>query len=173
MAVTYETIATTSLGSNSTSVVFSSISSAYTDLVLVIRAGTEHSNNGSRGYIQFNSDTSTSNTNYSNNYIATISTPATTSGKDVSQQFIAYGVVGNNTDNFAQFNIDIMDYNNTNKYKTILSRGSNPNASGNGSLRATVGMWRSTSAISSITLTCDSGGYRTNSVFTLYGIKAA
>jgi hypothetical protein len=60
MAITYEPIATTTLGSAAADVTFTSISGTYTDLVLV--AVTQIGSSGDYLGVQFNSDTGT---NYS------------------------------------------------------------------------------------------------------------
>lgn len=172
MPSTYVSIGTTSLTSTTDTVTFSSIPNTYTDLVLIAQVSTAHSNNGARLYMQFNTDTSTSNTNYSNHFMRGDGTTASAS-KDTGQPHIAYGQAGNSTDNFNTMIVNIMNYSNSSTYKTILSKSANTSTEANGSLRWTAGMWQNTNAITTITLTCDTGGHRANSTFTLYGIKAA
>jgi hypothetical protein len=66
--------------------------------------------------------------------------------------------------------IDILDYANTNKYKTARSlRGYDANGSGNMSLIS--GLWMNTAAISNITLTARGGSVDQYTTFALYGIK--
>jgi hypothetical protein len=66
--------------------------------------------------------------------------------------------------------MDILDYANTNKYKTTRAlEGYDANGSGNVSL--TSGLWQSTSAINSITITAV-GTFNQYSQFALYGVKA-
>ena len=160
---TYEAIATQTLGSNTQFVTFSSISGTYTDLVLVFVGTSTHTDNGSRGYIQFNSDTGT---NYSDTILQWDGTTAT-SLRDTSASSIAYGRIGNS--GLSQANISIQNYSNSTTNKTILSRQSSLAAQHS---RATVGLWRNTNAITSITLSCD-GSYTSGSTFSLYGIRAA
>ena len=86
MPTTYEPIATTTLGSAQTSVTFSSISGAYTDLVLVINAG----NSGGTGYgiaLQCNNDTGS---NYSFTQLYGTGSAAT-STRSTSTTFLAGG----------------------------------------------------------------------------------
>jgi hypothetical protein len=67
--------------------------------------------------------------------------------------------------------IDILDYQNTNKYKTLRNLGG-IDSNGTGDITFVSGSWRSTSAVSSITLTV--GGGTTFNQYTqaaLYGIK--
>jgi hypothetical protein len=68
---------------------------------------------------------------------------------------------------------DILDYTNTNKYKTVRSlSGHDQNGSGYVTLMS--GSWRNTAAITSITILRDSGGANLTqySQFALYGIKS-
>ena len=68
--------------------------------------------------------------------------------------------------------IDILDYANTNKYKTLrVLTGIDVNGSG-GYVQLSSGLWQSSSAITSITLT-NSTNYTTATQFALYGIKGA
>jgi hypothetical protein len=131
--------------------------------LLVFVGTSNHADNGSRGYIQFNGD---SGSNYSNTYLQWNGSSAN-SGRDSSATVIAYGRVGNS--GLSQANISIQNYTNSTTYKTILSRQGSLAASDS---RATVGLWRNTAAITSITLSCDSS-YVAGSTFTLYGIQAA
>jgi hypothetical protein len=62
-----------------------------------------------------------------------------------------------------------MNYSNTTTFKTMLNRSNVP-STGTG---ATVGLWRNTAAISSLTITSESGNLQSGSTFTLYGILKA
>ncbi len=66
--------------------------------------------------------------------------------------------------------LDIIDYADTSKYKT--ARGfSGSDRNGAGSIFLISGLWLSTSAISTITLTADGTNWTTSTTFALYGIK--
>jgi hypothetical protein len=65
---------------------------------------------------------------------------------------------------------DILDYADTNKYKTSRSITS-WDGNGTGVVFFYSGNWRSTSAISTVTLTASTGSFTANSSFALYGIK--
>ena len=163
MAATYEPIATTTLGSAAASYTFSSIPSTYTDLVLV--ASTKNSVVTVNGlFIRYNGDTST---NYSSTYLYGNGTSAVSSRNSSQTQ----GIVGwDGTTNFTPTIISIQNYANATTYKTALSRSNEPSAR----VAAWVSLWRSTSAITSITLTSESpANFAIGSTFTLYGIKAA
>jgi hypothetical protein len=66
--------------------------------------------------------------------------------------------------------IDILDYANTNKYKTTrLINGRDQN--GSGFIWFNSGLWQNTNAITSLTFTAQNGNYAQYSSFALYGIK--
>jgi hypothetical protein len=68
--------------------------------------------------------------------------------------------------------VDILDYIDTSKYKTVrVLAGADMNGAG-GTVEFSSGNWRSTSAVTSITI-FTSGSFASNSHFALYGIKAA
>jgi hypothetical protein len=63
-----------------------------------------------------------------------------------------------------------MSYANTNVFKTALIAG----GLGSTEVNRHVGLWRSTSAVTSVGLLLNgSGNFKTGSTFSLYGIKAA
>ncbi len=69
--------------------------------------------------------------------------------------------------------IDILDYANTNKYKTLRSLGG-LDANGSGQVYYRSGLWMSNNAITSLTIGIDDGGnFAINTTFALYGIKRA
>ena len=163
MTVTYEKIATTTLGSAAATVTFSSISGSYTDLVLIIH-GTNSASTDDVA-LQFNGDTST---NYSRTFIEGTGS-AVSSGRSSS---LVAAVGGGYVASSANFNsiYNIMNYSNTTTYKTQISRGNNPT----GNLYATVSLWRNTAAINSILIKwySSTGQYGVGTTLTLYGIKA-
>jgi len=166
MASTYEKIATTTLGSAAADVTFSSISGAYTDLVLICSIlGT--SGVTSNVVTRVNGDTGS---NYSSTYLyGTGSTAASGRQTNSTHIFIAqlngYAV----TNQPMPIIVNFQNYSNTNTYKTILSRG---NSAGT-DVMTDVGLWRSTSAINSITVKFDVGNLQSGSTATLYGILKA
>lgn len=165
MAITYEPIATYTATGSVATYTFSSISSAYTDLVLIINAkGASSSNNR----IQFNGDTAN---NYSR-IIAYGTGSVTFSGTTSNFANIPIdGIASLDTSNFNYNSVtSIQNYANSTTFKTTLTRANNA-ATGTD---VNVGTWRSTAAITSVTIfTSDSGNYASGSTFTLYGIKAA
>lgn len=163
MPATYEPIATTTLGSAQASVDLTSIPSTYTDLVLVLN-GKYASTADASPALRFNSDTSS---NYSETGLDGNGTSAS-SFRDSNMTFMPAGSMSADQST-SIFNI--MNYSNTTTYKTVISRGNTSTYR----VRAYAGIWRSTSAINSITILANAGGinFASGSTFTLYGIKAA
>ena len=160
---TYEPIATNTLNSAAASVTFSSISGSYTDLIIVCNAkGT--SSQSVR--MQFNSDTGT---NYSSTQLsATTGDNLVNSTRftSVDEIRIGYYQSGLSLTDFLPCIIQIQNYSNSTTYKTALSRSAQQ-------VVATVGLWRSTSAITAVKLYPASGNFTSGSIFTIYGIAAA
>ena len=160
MTVTYDSIATTTLSAGTATVTFSSIPATYTDLRLIVSGSTSASDNT---VIRVNGDTAS---NYSSTYLGGNGTAAS-SGRFSSQTYAILGYVGSGNQMVEQF--DFMNYSNTTTNKTILCRSSSSTVWVEGS----VGLWRSTAAINSITiLFFSSATFNTGTRFTLYGIKA-
>ncbi len=154
-------MASATLGAATTSVTFSSIPSTYTDLVVVANAATP--SGGTVFSVRFNSDTGS---NYSATRLGGTGT-TTFSDRSSSATSIAATILRSSSEPDGTYIIHIQNYANTNTYKTCLIRG---NATQVG---VTAGLWRSTSAITSISF----GGEFTadviaGSTFNLYGILA-
>ena len=162
MPSTYTPIATQTLGSATATVTFSSISGAYTDLILVINATTT---SGADGLLRVNGDTG-------NNYSQTILLGTGSSAGSVrysnrdSLYLDYYGLTAGTINMNAV--VQYMNYSNTTTYKTILTRENNAAIS----TEAHVSLWRSTSAITSISILTGST-WVAGSTFTLYGVKSA
>ena len=159
---TYVAIASTTISSTITEVTFSSISSAYTDLVLVL-APTAGSLADTA--MQFNSDTGS---NYSRMYLTGNGTAAS-SGRNSGDTRIRLSYFGGTGGSAGVQIINIMNYSNANTNKTILNRNSNANYGTD----ANIGLWRNTSAINTVRIFCDGGGNWTAGFVSLYGIAAA
>lgn len=164
MAATYEPIATTTLSNGTTqSVTFSSISGSYTDLVLVCSAS--NATSARNLLLRLNSDTGT---NYSNTRIFGDGSAAY-SDRDTSTTYMYIGINGNSTTDFTTHIINLQNYSNSTTYKTAIARSSYATAY----VDSYVGLWRNTSAITSIEITTGAVNWRSGSTFTLYGITAA
>lgn len=163
MAATYEAIATQTLGSAAATITFSSIAASWTDLRLVLSGVTDGSGKAIR--FRYNGDT---NINYSYTNIAGNGSSAYSNRAGAS-----YILTNDGTSTTAPslIEIDIFSYASS-TYKTCLCTGSE-DQNGAGQLVKTVGLWRDTSAINSISIFVSSGNFATGTTATLYGIKAA
>ena len=165
MAVTYEKIATQTLGSAAASVTFSSISGAYTDIVLVAILGC--SAGGNRAYWRVNGSSAS---DYGKIYLLGDGTQAATSESAGETESYIFDGIAVSTTLKGTLIQHYQNYSNTNMFKQVLSRCSNP---GSGTMMVG-GVWRQNTAITSIVFTpTGSANWITGSTFTLYGILAA
>jgi hypothetical protein len=168
----YESIQTTTVGSGGTSTItFSSIPSTYKHLQIRILNRSTRADAADAIALRFNSDSAA---NYSWHYLRGDGTSAG-SGGSVSQNEInvSYDFAASTASSgiFGVGIIDILDYANTNKNKTIRSFVGN-DRSGAGAVGLCSGNWRSTSATTSLTLTSYFGAtFDQYSSFALYGVK--
>lgn len=166
----YESIATVTIGSGgSSSITFSSIPQTYTHLQ--IRATARSSTAGTQVFLypQYNGDTGN---NYTIHYIQGngSSAGATAYAPTAGNFAIDTPAASANANVFGSAVIDILDYTNTNKYKTMRSLTGYDN-NGSGFVDFMSGLWTNTAAITSITI---SGGTIVQySSFALYGIRGA
>lgn len=168
MAKTYEPIATTTLGSAAASYTFSSIAGTYTDLVIVAANLVATSGNPNVN-LTYNGDTAT---NYSSTNLEGTGAAAQSSRRTSVASITEGNNVSLGGSNPSAIIYNVMNYSNTTTYKTVLVRNSELSTTYSGT-GATVGLWRSTAAITSVTLTIGGGTFAAAATFTLYGIKAA
>jgi hypothetical protein len=174
----YESIATTLVGSGGTSTItFSSIPSTFKHLQLRVTAQTNRGTYGiDEGSMRFNSD---SGNNYSYHFLygdgSAASAVASTSETKIAT---GTGSLGTTTaSNFGINIIDILDYTSVNKNKTVRILGGTDQNGLVGGLGGRVGLtsgawFNSGTAISSITITpANSSLFSQYSSFALYGIK--
>jgi hypothetical protein len=171
-ASSFESIATTTVGASSVSSIdFNSISGTYKHLQLRILAKTDRALNRDGIVIRFNSDSGNSYTRH-----GLYGDGAATGAEGTSaatNNTIAYRASGNSsaTNIFGAIIIDLLDYSNTNKYKTMRSLGG-VDLNGSGEIDFYSGLWLSTSAITSINLAPAVGtNFLQYSSFALYGVK--
>jgi len=163
----YESIATQTVGiGGTTSLTFSSIPSTYKHLQL--RMLTQLSVGNGEIDLQFNSDTG-SNYGYHRIY-GNGSSAVAEWGTSTTQATVGYYASASNVFNGGV--VDILDYTNTNKYKTIRTL-SGMDTNGGGLILFDSSAWRSTSSITSITVFSKDGArpLAQYSSYALYGIK--
>ena len=164
----YDSIATTTLTGSQASITFSSIPATYTHLQIRGIMG-DAGTGGVSGQIQFNSDTGN---NYSTHFI-TGTNSVISSNADASTSSIYINAWRQGSNVFGAVILDILDYANTNTYKTTRSLGGGDANGATGFTRFVTGNWRSTSAITSITIFQNNGNLTQYSSLALYGIKGA
>ena len=167
MAITYTPIATQTLSSATTSVTFSSISGTYTDLKFVIIAGQTPLNENMRW--RYNSDTGG---NYAYTQILGNGTTASSSRSNSSVTGLQLSGDLGGSAIASLIKIDIMNYSNTTTHKPSLTRFDSIQKS---RTQLNIGLWMSTSAITSVTFDFTNGTdtFVAGSTFSLFGIKAA
>jgi len=165
----FDALATVTLSTAAASVTFAGIPTGYKHLQ--IRALARNSVVGDSFGIQFNSDATASYTRHelsgfgstANAYASTGLTQITAIG------FEGYSSVTANT--FGSSVIDILDYTNITKNKTVRSL-TGYDYNGGGGVGLVSGLWINTGAITSIVLNQgNSGNFVANSTFALFGVK--
>jgi len=164
MPLTYEPIATTTLGSDQSTVEFTSISQAFTDL-LIIKTGQQ--NNTSNMGLRVGSGTVDTGNNYSGTQIFGQG-GSTTSDRFTNNSQFVINFANSSADDIVSI-IHIMNYSNTTTNKTILVRNSNAA----NYVSAYVQLHRSTNSINRLEFRNFTNGLKSGSTFTLYGIKSA
>lgn len=159
----YESIATVNVGAGgSSSIAFSSIPSTYTHLQVRSLANNSTLTNI---WMRINSD---SGANYATHYLNGDGSSASASNYINQGDGIFYGY--NTAVQSCAAVLDLLDYANTNKFKTTRSL-TGFDANGSGQIYLWSGLWRSTSAVNSLTIYPGGGTFTQYSSFALYGIK--
>lgn len=164
MPLTYDKIITTTLSANTSDVTLSSIPATYTDLILIIN-GSFTSSENSFG-MRFNGDTTAA---YSSTALYTDGTTTTSLRfSNTSRMYVGRASSTSSTTNSTSI-IHIQNYSSTAINKSIICRCGSPTIS-----MEQVAMWRSTSAVSSITIAhfdfIGTPQISAGTTFTLYGI---
>lgn len=163
-ATDFESISTVTVGGGgASSITFSSIPATYQHLQI---RGIAKTSNLGWVQVKFNSD---SGANYSQHELRGDGSSATAAGSastSLMQVFLQ------NASQVASGVIDILDYANTSKYKTIRTLGGfDDNGASTGYITLTSGNWRNTNAITDITINHSTSSFTQYSQFALYGIK--
>lgn len=164
---------------SSRTITFSNIPQNYQHLQLRIMGKYTYSTlaNSTSGSMSFNGDTAS---NYGFHRLTGNGSSVTASGSinqsDISIDNIAASSNATNANIMGVAIVDIHDYTSTTKNKTVRNFTGFDNNSGttNSNLFLSSGLWRSTAAITSITITCDTTfAWTTASTFALYGFIGA
>jgi hypothetical protein len=160
---TYIPLATITLGSADSSIVFSSIPATYRDLVLVQNS---KMTSGTSLYssLTLNGD---SGSNYSSINMVGLGSGTPTSGTGAGQP-ASYPNFGQleSTSEFMLAVLQFFDFSATDKHKSMLFRANLASQNVN----AIASRWANTAAITSITITANGSTFAIGSTFSLYGI---
>jgi len=166
-------IATKTLNSATSSIVFNNIPQTFTHLqIRAFGRGDVSFSSGLSFYVQLNGDATAANYNlhalFGEGSSAYSSSSLSTGTLSLQQVFADLGAT---TGIFGVGICDLLDYTNTNKYKTARFIGGHDN---NGSGRASFGSgcWFSTAAINQVTISTD-GNLVAGTTVQLYGITTA
>ncbi len=170
----YESIATVIVGSGGSSEInFTSIPQGYAHLQIrgINRLSTTGTGTLST-IMQFNSDTGS---NYTSSHVlygtgASV-LAAASSASQTSMVMVNTPKDGNTASAFSNFVCDILDYADTNKYKTIRCLGGYDGNDTNGIITFRSSAWMNTNAVTSIKLLPSNDNFIQYSKFALYGIK--
>jgi len=169
---TYEQIATQLVTSSVSSVIFSSIPATYKHLQIRFTCKSSSSGAAIDSWLRFNSD---SGANYASHWIrGTGSAMSSSNYLPGNEILLKYGSISSNDSRFAGGIIDLLDYANTSKNKTVRSFQGAIFGSSDQSVVLNSGLWRNTTAVTSIEYIANGGATRTiesGSRFSLYGIK--
>jgi FlaG/FlaF family flagellin (archaellin) len=167
MPATYEPIASVTLAADASSLTFGSSNSlpqTYTDLILVCQQF--QSVGGYPVSVRANGD---SGSNYSFTHLKGNGTTAS-SNRYSSQTLWQFDFESSSsTTAYTISIIQFMSYSNSNVFKTALSSAGRAG----GGVDRSVGLWRSTAAITQLDVLLASGNFKSGSTFSLFGIRGA
>ena len=166
MANTYTLIASNTLGSNTTTVTFSSIPNTYTDLCFLISA--RSTDTGGGDYVLARPNNATTNFTFRN--LASYDSSSPVSENGTLEFYTPIPAAGATTNTFGSTHIYIPNYNSSN-YKSASQEGVNEQNSSLGALMLNANLWSNTAAITSFTLVCLFANFAQYSTARLYGIK--
>ena len=157
---------------NNAQIVFNNIPQIYQDLMIVVSARSAGSSSTGSIEGRFNGDTGS---NYSWTWMQGNGTSAI-SGRGSNATVLVLGrAAGSSTASnfFCTAVTHILNYSNTSTNKTVIERGAD-DQNGSGVVEMWISLWRSTAAITSITMaTPGQTNFAAGSTATLYGIRAA
>lgn len=163
----YESIATINGNGSTATITFSSIPATYSHLQVRVMARVAAG--GQDLTVRFNGDTAS---NYARHRLTGSGSAAAAAGVASTTGITTLGLATMPTtaNIYAVSIIDILDYANTNKNKTVRML-SGQDSNGSGGIELTSGLWVNTVAVDSLTIFAGSSNFPTAASFALYGIK--
>ena len=175
MAATYNLIASQVLGSNTSSVTFSSIPQTYSDLIIKQSGRSDYASVLDNPTLQYNSDTtSTSSYIQIRGANSTVQSYKTQNNTYPNTDIGLLDAANNTASTFSSTEIYIPNYTlGSNTQSSVFSVSEN-NATTGYYISLQSALWRGTSAITTITFRTQYGtNFVTNSSFYLYGLKSS
>ena len=170
-ASSYESIATTTVGAGGTaSITFSSIPSTYTHLQVRIlgKSGYTGGTGPDNFDIRFNSDST--QTNYNRHLIRGNGSNAAALYSNDNVIVACISTSGDNADTYGGVVLDVLDYANTNKFKTTRVLGGVELNTTDGHIVFQSVLWRNTAAINTLYV-APGNQWAADTSVALYGIK--
>ncbi len=168
----YESIATVTVGSGgSSTITFSSIPGTFSHLQIRAISRKSSAGGGDGIFIRLNSDTGS---NYAVHELDGNGSSVSANGAASQGQMnpTATATSSQSASVFGAQIWDILDYANTNKYKTLRAMNAFDN-NGSGKIRYGSGLWMNTNAITTIDITGNGDNFAQYTHFALYGIRSA
>ena len=167
----YDALATVTLSASTASVSFAGIPSGYKHLQ--IRCIARSADAGAADYLNLKVNSDTTGSNYARHLLygngSSVNAASSTGSTITNLGEIASA--GSTSGIFGAYVIDILDYSNVNKYKTVRSLGGD-DRNGGGEIDFNSILWMNTAAITSIQFTTYTGSSLAQySQFALYGVK--
>lgn len=164
----FDSLATISLASATTSVTFSGIPSGYKHLQIRFTAKSTAAGDSEPPFARFNGDTSS---NYAyHNFIGNGSSIIPQESASTTGMYIGRVPASNFADTYTGASIiDIADYASDSKYK-VTKTFAGFDGNGSGGIYLLSGLWMNTAPITSITI-YNTGNFIIGSQFALYGVK--
>jgi hypothetical protein len=162
----YYSLQSVTVGSAVSSVTFSNIPAGFEDLQIRIIGNSSAADNAN---ITFNSDTGN---NYTRHRLSGINTTVASSASTSMPGAYVFSTYGfpSASNYFGASIIDILDYGNVNKFKTIRAlSGADINSAGG--VEITSNLWTNLAAITTINVAAYAGNWNTNTRIALYGVK--
>jgi hypothetical protein len=171
----YDSIASVTLSAATSTISFTGIPQTYTHLQLRLFGRSSVATTGTDAvYVQANGDSTSGN--YKQHYVYAYGASTPSAGTSTSTSAgapVMFICANNNTASvFGVSILDILDYTNTNKYKTFRNlSGTDSNTTTGGEIWYTDGLWMSSNALTSLTFSVGASNFQTYSSFALYGIR--
>ncbi len=151
---------------------FTAIPATYKHLVVTLTARADGAYPDTDIYLTFNGDTGA---NYDDQYLSSTGTTGGNSSTLAGAHIRAGLTAGANAPAgvYAETTIDVLNYANTTPRKTVSAKTYDHGSdTGAGFMIEEAGQWRSTAAITRLTLTPGSGNFAAGTVATLYGVDS-